>query len=132
MGRPRVLVDDLFQIADRAGDPELRLQAHHAAWGTTTFLGEVRAAHDHVNRGLELYTESHRGHALLYGGHDPGVCGKALGALSLWMLGYPEQARRSAKTKRLFSPKAWIMRPAWRMPWRLPGSVTNCVATHRW
>jgi predicted ATPase/class 3 adenylate cyclase len=92
----RGLVNDLFQIAERVGDPELRLQAHHAAWGTTTFLGEVQAAHDHVNRGLELYTESHRGHALLYGGHDPGVCGKALGALSLWMLGYPEQAGRSA------------------------------------
>jgi predicted ATPase len=74
------------------------LQAHHAAWGTTTFLGEVTAAHNHVRQGLTLYDpQSHRAHALLYGGHDPGVCGKALGALSLWMLGYPDQAAQSAR-----------------------------------
>jgi predicted ATPase len=39
----------------------------------------------------------HRGHALVYGGHDPAVCGYGQGAMSLWLLGYPDQAARSAR-----------------------------------
>jgi predicted ATPase/class 3 adenylate cyclase len=94
----RDVVVKLFRIAKRVDDIAFSLQAHHAAWGTTTFLGEVTAAHDHVKQGLALYdAEKHRAHALLYGGHDPGVCGYALGGLSLWLLGYPDQAARYAR-----------------------------------
>jgi predicted ATPase len=94
----RDVVVELFRIAERVDDTALSLQAHHAAWGTTTFLGEVTAAHDHVKQGLALYDpERHRAHALLYGGHDPGVCGYALGGLSLWLLGYPDQAAQYAR-----------------------------------
>jgi predicted ATPase len=32
----------------------------------------------------------------MYGGHDPGVCGKGQGALALWALGYPDQALQSS------------------------------------
>jgi len=38
----------------------------------------------------------HREHALVYGGHDPKVCAKGYGAVSLWHLGYPDQAAQSA------------------------------------
>jgi predicted ATPase/class 3 adenylate cyclase len=94
----REVVGELFRIAERVDDVALNLQAHHAAWGTSTFLGEVAAAYDHVKQGLALYDpQRHRAHALLYGGHDPGVCGKALGAVSLWLLGYPDQAARHAR-----------------------------------
>jgi predicted ATPase len=97
-GATRDIVAELFRIADRTGNPEFLLEAHHAAWGTTTFLGEFAAAHDHVTHGLALYDfNAHRSHALLYGGHDPGVCGKALGAVGLWLIGYPEQAAQSAR-----------------------------------
>jgi predicted ATPase len=92
------VVVELFRIAERVNDTAFSLQAHHAAWGTATFLGELTAAHDHVQQGLALYNpEEHRAHALLYGGHDPGVCGYALGGLSLWLLGYPDQAMRHAR-----------------------------------
>ena len=53
---------------------------------------------DHVRRGLELYDRKlHGDHAILYGGHDPAVCGTGQGALALWMLGYPDQAVESAR-----------------------------------
>ena len=94
----RDIVTELFRIADRVDEPEFRLEAHHAAWGTATFLGEVAAAREHVVRGLALYDpEAHRSAALLYGGHDPGVCGKALGSLGLWLAGFPDQAAQSAQ-----------------------------------
>jgi adenylate cyclase len=44
-------------------------------------------------RGLALYNPAkHAAHALTYAGHDPGVCAWAQRSLSLWFLGYPEQA----------------------------------------
>jgi len=91
------LVDDLFRVAERLDDPAFRLQAHHAGWGTATPLGEFSTARDHVRHGLALHDPKlHRAHALIYGGHDPKVCAKGYGALSLWHLGYPDQAANSA------------------------------------
>jgi class 3 adenylate cyclase/predicted ATPase len=99
-GEPNVareLVDELFGVAERLDDAALRLQAHHAAWPSALFLGELTAAREHVAQGLALYDpEKHRAHAFLYGGHDTAVCGKGQGAVALWLLGYPDQAARSA------------------------------------
>jgi predicted ATPase/class 3 adenylate cyclase len=92
------LTDELFAIAERLDDPALRLQAHHAAWADSSWLGDPKTARDHVRQGLAIYDpEAHRAHALLYGGHDPGVCGKGQGGLSLWLLGYPDQAMESVR-----------------------------------
>ena len=91
------LVDDLIRAAERLNDPGLRLQAHHAGWGTSTNIGEHSAACEHVRCGLALHDPKlHSAHALVYGGHDPKVCAKGQGALSLWLLGYPDQAAQSA------------------------------------
>ena len=87
------LVDELSRVAERMGDPGLRLQAHHAAWPTFFFAGDLTRCLDHVRKGLKLYDrEKHGTHALLYGGHDPAVCGVGNHAEALWMLGYPDQA----------------------------------------
>ena len=89
---------DLVQIADRVADPELSLQAHHSAWATWIWGGEFVRSQDHVRQGIALYDpDKHWHHALLYGGHDPGVCGKGQGAVALWALGYPDQAAQGAQ-----------------------------------
>jgi class 3 adenylate cyclase/tetratricopeptide (TPR) repeat protein len=91
------LVSELSTTADQLDDDALRLQAHHAGWATVVFLGELERARHHLREGLRIYDpEKHKDHALNYGGHDPGVCAKALGSLALWLLGYPDQAARSA------------------------------------
>jgi class 3 adenylate cyclase/tetratricopeptide (TPR) repeat protein len=90
------LVDELFEVAETLKDPALELQAHHVAWATLIFGGDLVKSQEHVRRGLALYDRKlHGGHALLYGGHDPAVCGAGQGALALWMLGYPNQATES-------------------------------------
>ncbi|MSO75726.1 MAG: adenylate/guanylate cyclase domain-containing protein [Alphaproteobacteria bacterium] len=89
---------ELVELADRIGDPELTLQAHHSAWATWMYGGDFIRGQDHIRQGLALYDpDKHRHHALMYGGHDPGVCCKGGGALALWALGYPDQAAESAR-----------------------------------
>jgi class 3 adenylate cyclase/tetratricopeptide (TPR) repeat protein len=93
----QTLVTELSLIADRLGDNAFRLQAHHAGWATFSFLGELERARDHMREGLRIYDpEKHKDHALNYGGHDPGVCAKGQDSVALWLLGYPDQAARSA------------------------------------
>jgi len=89
---------EMVEAAERTGDPELLLQAHHSSWSTRIWNGEFARATEHVRSGLALYDpERHRHHALMYGGHDPGVCGNGQGAVALWALGCPDQAVRSAR-----------------------------------
>jgi predicted ATPase len=89
----RSLGDELFELAEQQDDDDLRLQAHHAAWGISTWLGEFAIGWEHAQQGLALYNKAkHSSHALTYGGHDPGVCGWARGGMDLWFLGYPDQA----------------------------------------
>ena len=93
--RAREIGEDLLRVAGAAQDPALVLQAHHALWPSRLFLGEFVGARADVEAGLAIYdSERHRSLAFLYGGHDAAVCGYGLGALALWVLGYPEQALR--------------------------------------
>jgi predicted ATPase len=61
-------------------------------------MPELKASAEHAAQGVALYDPNkHRGHAFLYGGHDPGVCGHAAAAFAQWLLGYPDQALRSER-----------------------------------
>jgi predicted ATPase/class 3 adenylate cyclase len=88
----------LFAAADAIGDGDLHLQAHHAAWVRTLWLGQPLATHDHVTTGLAHYDRDRQAeHAVLYGGHDASVCGHGYDAIALWNLGRPDQALASAR-----------------------------------
>jgi class 3 adenylate cyclase/predicted ATPase len=87
------LLDELFGMANTSGDSALILQAHHAAWPTFMVTGPLAKARQHIAGGLALYRrETHGGQALQYGGHDPSVCGHAIGALIDEVMGYPDRA----------------------------------------
>jgi hypothetical protein len=105
------LIGSLFEAADAIGDSGLCLQAHHAAWVRTRWVGQPQAAHDHVTTGLARYDPSTQaGHAVLYGGHDAAVCGHGHHAIAmatdlchapslshaLWLAGFVHQMRRDA------------------------------------
>ncbi len=95
------LADELTRVAERIGDPDLLLQAYHSAWATVGPMGhgKLSASHEHMRTGLPLYDlERHRGHALIYGGHDPAVCGYGQSAMTSWLLGYPDRALQEAGT----------------------------------
>ena len=97
-GHRRHLVDELFRVAEPLHDPGLVLQAHHAAWATLVFEGDLAGSQEHVRQGLKIYDrEKHGRHALLYGGHDPAVCGTGQDGIAFWVLGFPDRAAQSAR-----------------------------------
>ncbi len=88
----RKLAEELLNLAQRQQDPALVLQAHHAQWGTLLDLGEFGAVLEHTKQGIALYgRQEHHTQAYLFGGHDPCVCAQGHAALTLWLLGYPDQ-----------------------------------------
>jgi hypothetical protein len=96
------LVDELFRVARPIGDPGLLMQAHHSAWATLLLGGDssqgLAGVYEHVREGLRLYDrQTHGNHALLYGGHDPAVCGMGMQAMALWLQGYADQAVTTAQ-----------------------------------
>jgi predicted ATPase len=50
------------------------------------------AARQHLEAGIALYTPDQRRAPLFRMGHDPGVGCRGFATLTLWLLGYPEQA----------------------------------------
>src|SRR5262249_52924234 len=94
----RNLGEQLLGLAQRAQDRALLLQAHHALGPTYEEIGDWASALDHLEQSIALYDpQQHHAHALLYGGHDPGVCCRCHAAWCLWMLGYPEQALKRSQ-----------------------------------
>jgi predicted ATPase len=92
----RPLSNQLLVLTKTGAHSALRLQAHHSAWFTRFVGGEPSAALSHCDEGRHLYNiDQHRSLASLYGGHDPGVCALQTGALSTWLLGYPDKALAS-------------------------------------
>ena len=94
----RNLGEQLLRLAQRARDPALLLQAHHALGPTDVNAGDWTSAQVHLEQCISLYDpQEHRSHAFLYGGHDPGACCLGFAAQSLWMLGYPDQALEKSR-----------------------------------
>jgi len=92
----RLLSNKLLTLTQMQKDRALRLEAHHTAWFTRFYVGDPAAARRHCDEGCHLYDfERHRSLALLYGGHDPGVCARYVGAWADWILGYPDKALAS-------------------------------------
>jgi len=89
----RPLSERLLRMAEREGDDGLRLQAHHSGWSTWALAGDAAKTREHADAGRHLYDANrHASHRLVYGGHDPGVCARYMGAHAEWLLGHPEKA----------------------------------------
>ena len=85
----RELGEHLLSLAQQVGDPALLLNAHYALGNTLNYLGELTTAQAHFAQGITLYDrQQHRSHA----GLDPGVACIYYAAVTLWWLGYPDQA----------------------------------------
>ena len=93
----RELGEQLLGMAENSQDSTLLLEARHALGPVMFHLGEVHQAQVHLEFGITLYDpQQHHTPAIRYTGHDAGVCCWNWKALSLWFLGYPDQAVKSS------------------------------------
>jgi predicted ATPase len=88
----REIGETLLHLAHRARDPALSVVAHLALGYTWCLLGMLPAARTHLEEGIAHYTPDQRRAPVFRTGQDPGVACRAYVALTLWLLGYPEQA----------------------------------------
>jgi predicted ATPase len=88
----RELGETLLRLAQHADAPTLAVVASHALGCTWLCLGALPAARHHLEEGIARYTPDQSRALVFRTGHDPGVACRAYAAMTLWLLGYPEQA----------------------------------------
>ena len=88
----QALAEECLQIAEQAHEAGLLCEAHHAAGVTLFFRGEFVRARGALEQSVAHYQPQHQALTPLYGGFNPKVVSLAWMALTLWSLGYPEQA----------------------------------------
>ncbi|MBN1135065.1 MAG: AAA family ATPase [Anaerolineae bacterium] len=91
------LGEQLLALAQSMGDPGYFSRAYAMHGETLYRMGAFTRSREHCVAGYDLYDPvQHRSHAFLYG-NDTGVGCLVFGAMSLWYLGYPDQALREAR-----------------------------------
>jgi predicted ATPase len=91
----RELGEQLLTLTRNAQDPALRMVAHRALGNTLFWLGEFAPARAHLEQGIALYNPQQHGSLAFVYGQDLAVTCRAWAALTLWLLGYPDQALES-------------------------------------
>jgi predicted ATPase/predicted Ser/Thr protein kinase len=90
----RQMAEQLLRMAERAQDPALLLGAHYTLGTTMQFLGKLPEGHENLALAVSYYDPQHRRAYRAYYRVDPGVYCYSEMVRTLWLLGYPEQARR--------------------------------------
>jgi class 3 adenylate cyclase/predicted ATPase len=95
----RELMEQNLNLARRAADSNLLLQAHHGLGYLQTWAGDLVSARASQEQLLALYdSKTHHPLARLFGGDDPAICCLGMKSLALWLLGYPDQGLQAART----------------------------------
>ena len=88
----RELGEQLLSMTSSLPDPASLIEVHRACGNTLFWLGEFGLAREHLEHAIALYQpDTHRSLAFRYGS-DPKVVCLFYNALTLWALGYPDQA----------------------------------------
>jgi tetratricopeptide (TPR) repeat protein len=81
-----------LSIAEAEGDLALLMPAQLLYGGPCLWRGDLLIAREHLERGLSLYQPSEHGPLAAIYSYDPGMATLAYLAMTLWFLGYPDQA----------------------------------------
>jgi predicted ATPase len=88
----RELGDTLLHLAHRTDAPALAVVAHLALGFTWLCLGAFPTARRHLEAGIACDTPAPRQAPAVRTSYGPSVACRSAAALTLWVLGYPEQA----------------------------------------
>jgi len=120
----RELGEQLVSLAQSAQDSALLIEAHVARGNTLSFLGELVLAREQLEHAIALYDpQKYRSHAFIYA-QDPGVHSLSYATLVLWLLGYPDQARKR-------SLEAFGLAQELSHPYSLAFALVHVLYVHR-
>jgi TOMM system kinase/cyclase fusion protein len=85
------LGEQLLTLAQQVQDAGMLIAAHRALGVTLYNQGVVSSAQTHFAQGVALYDLQQHGTAAFLYGDDSGVVCHSFAALTLWLLGYPDQ-----------------------------------------
>ena len=88
----RAFGNTLLGLAHPAADPAFAVIAHFALGVTWFCLGALPTARQYLEEGIARYTPDQHRAPVFRSGNDLGVGCQAYAAMTLWLLGYPEQA----------------------------------------
>jgi class 3 adenylate cyclase/predicted ATPase len=86
------LAEWLLRLAQGAPAPALLIYAERARGVTSYWMGEFLTAREHLEKSINLYDPELHRPLTFPGWADAGVSSLSAAALTLWQLGYPEQA----------------------------------------
>jgi predicted ATPase len=92
--KARAMSEQLLRLAESKRDDMLRIGAHTVLGFTLLHLGELPASHEQLERAIALRDPAQNRAYLSFYGLDPGLYSFSNTIRSLWLLGYPDQAKR--------------------------------------
>jgi predicted ATPase len=91
----RHLAEDFLGHAERHADRDMKLVGHRILGFSRAFLGDLRAAREHVEQALALYDPGQHRFLAFRFGQDQRVAGLAYLSLILWLSGFPDRASQA-------------------------------------
>ncbi len=89
--------DELVTIARELDNADLLMEAYHARVPGLLRKADYVAMKETAQEVMRLYDrDRHRDHGFYFGGHDARICAQSFYAISLWALGFGDQAQRAA------------------------------------
>jgi hypothetical protein len=86
-------MDEERRLLERLEEPMLAMQLHTHLGTSSMVRGALRQAQEHHARVLALYNPQWHGELVLRFGVDPAVLAGVILGWSLWLAGWPDQAR---------------------------------------
>jgi DNA-binding winged helix-turn-helix (wHTH) protein/tetratricopeptide (TPR) repeat protein len=130
------MANQLLEVAENAGDPDMQIEAHHALLVMAWWRGNIGDCDRHIDAGLALYDKSmHHQHVMLYG-QDPGIVAHAYRCLVRNAQGRDDEAEASSieavALARQFGHHASLMFALGFMGWiHLElGNGASCIRIH--
>ena len=87
---------DILAIADAEDDDGMRIEGLVILGPPTAFMGDLAGGIAQFDHAIELFDPDRHGRGGLRVGPNPVVVAHSIGALFLWMSGYPDTAQRRA------------------------------------
>jgi predicted ATPase len=86
----------ILELAERLDDVDMRVEGHLVLGENIGSLDQVHAGLDHLEKAIAAFDPKRQRVRRLGLGSNPGVVALTVSALFLWMIGFPERARRRA------------------------------------